>query len=155
MKKHLFNAALLWAFLSLTLWTTGCSDDDGYPDVDGQDPSIALTTDHIQTAAGRTFTLEGTITDADGISTIQLQCADLYLNKTIDLIEIYDKPLETYELSYNFEIQPNEIGEQFTVKVTVTDVGGRSVSQDVRVTLDGDFENPIFVIAPTNGTRPA
>ena len=152
MKKHLFNAALLWAFLSLTLWTTGCSDDDGYPDVDGQDPSIALTTDHIQTAAGRTFTLEGTITDADGISTIQLQCADLYLNKTIDLIEIYDKPLETYELSYNFEIQPNEIGEQFTVKVTVTDVGGRSVSQDVRVTLDGDFENPIFVIAPTNGS---
>ena len=39
-KKHLFNAALLWAFLSLTLWTTGCSDDDGYPDVDGQAPSI-------------------------------------------------------------------------------------------------------------------
>ena len=120
--------------------------------MDGQAPSIALTADHIQTAAGRTFTLEGTITDADGISTIQLQCADLYLNKTIDLIEIYDKPLETYKLSYNFEIQPNEIGEQFTVKVMVTDVGGRSVSQDVRVTLDGDFENPIFVIAPTNGS---
>lgn len=44
-KKHLFNAALLWAFLSLTLWTTGCSDDDGYPDVDGQAPSIEMTLD--------------------------------------------------------------------------------------------------------------
>mgnify|MGYP003216020248 FL=1 len=83
-KKHLFNAALLWAFLSLTLWTTGCSDDDGYPDVDGQAPSIEMTLEHIQTANGRTFTLEGTIKDADGISTIQLQCADLNLNKTID-----------------------------------------------------------------------
>lgn len=44
MKKHLFNAALLWAFLSLTLWTTGCSDDDGYPDVDGQSPTLTLAT---------------------------------------------------------------------------------------------------------------
>lgn len=150
-KKHLFNAALLWAFLSLTLWTTGCSDDDGYPDVDGQAPSIEMTLEHIQTANGRTFTLEGTIKDADGISTIQLQCADLNLNKTIDLIEIYEKPLETYELSYDFKIQPDEIGEQFTVKVTVTDVGGRTVSQDVLVTLDGDFEDPVFVIAPEKG----
>lgn len=68
--------------------------------------------------------------------------------QTIDLIEIYEKPLETYELSYDFKIQPDEIGEQFTVKVTVTDVGGRTVSQDVLVTLDGDFEDPVFVIAP-------
>lgn len=152
MKKHLFNATLLWAFLSLALCTAGCSDDDGYPDVDGQSPSITLTADHIQTATGRTFTLEGTIADADGISTIRLQCAELSLNKTIDLIEIYEKPLTTYDLSYDFQIQPNEIGEQFTVKVTVTDVGGRSVSQDVLVTLDGDFEVPVFVIAPANGS---
>ena len=67
------------------------------------------------------------------------------------MIEIYEKPLETYELSYDFKIQPDEIGEQFTVKVTVTDVGGRTVSQDVLVTLDGDFEDPVFVIAPEKG----
>ena len=42
MKKHFFNATLFWAFLSLALWTTGCSDDDGYPDVDGQSPTSSL-----------------------------------------------------------------------------------------------------------------
>ena len=44
MKKHFFNATLFWAFLSLALWTTGCSDDDGYPDVDGQSPTMTLAT---------------------------------------------------------------------------------------------------------------
>lgn len=39
MKKHFFNATF-WALLSLALWTTGCSDDDGYSDVDGQIPTM-------------------------------------------------------------------------------------------------------------------
>lgn len=106
-KKHLFNAALLWAFLSLTLWTTGCSDDDGYPDVDGQAPSIEMTLEHIQTANGRTFTLEGTIKDADGISTIQLQCADLNLNKTIDLIDQQTEVLFPTQISIPHPIRHN------------------------------------------------
>ena len=42
MKKHLFNAALFCAFLSLALWTAGCNSDKGYPDVDGQSPTITL-----------------------------------------------------------------------------------------------------------------
>jgi hypothetical protein len=148
MKKLLFNACLLVAFLSPALWTTGCSDDDGYPDVDGQNPELSLTTDHIQTAAGRTFTLEGTVRDKDGISAIKLECADLYLNKTIDLIEIYGDPPETYELNYKFNMQNDEIGEQFTVKVTVIDVGDRSITKEVLVTMDGDFDNPAFTVSP-------
>lgn len=151
MKKHFFSASLFMAFLSLALWTTGCSDDDGYPDVDGQAPSFKLTSEHIQSAQGRTFTIEGTVADADGIATIQLECPDLYLNKTIDLLEIYEKPLETYELKYDFKLRKDEVGEAFTVKVTVTDVGGRSVSQDVLITMDGDFEVPVFKSAPEEG----
>lgn len=148
MKKHVSNAALPCIFLSLFWWIAGCSDDDGYPDVDGQSPTLSLTTDHIRSAAGRTFTIEGTAGDKDGISAIRLECPDLNLNKTIDLIEIYQKPLETYDLSYKFNMLKDEIGERFTVKVTVTDVGGRSVSQDVLITTDGDFENPVFTISP-------
>lgn len=148
MKKYLFNAFMLSAFLSLALWATGCSDDDGYPDVDGQNPTLTLTTNHIQTGVGRTITIEGNVSDKDGISAIILECPDLYLNKTINLIEIYKKPLETYELSYKFNIQKDEIGEQFTIKVTIVDVGGRTESQDVLVTMDGDFDNPTFTISP-------
>lgn len=148
MKKHFLNATL-WAFLSLTLGMAGCSDDDnGYPDVDGQSPTMALVTEHIESGAGHRFTIEGTLTDTDGIASVNLQCADLYLNKTIDLIEIYGEPQETYNLSYYYDLKRDEIGERFTVKVTVTDVGGRSVSQDVLVTMDGDFAVPTFAVAP-------
>ena len=153
MKKHFLNAMSFLAFFSLALWTTGCSDDDGFADVDGQSPAMALTSEHIQTAAGRTFTIEGTLTDTDGIASISLVCPDLYLNKTIDLIEIYGEPQTTYELSYSYELEPNELGERFTVTVTVTDIGGRQVSQDVLVTMDGDFEDPVFVSgAPDEGS---
>ena len=56
MKKHFFNATF-WALLSLALWTTGCSDDDGYSDVDGQIPTMTLVTDHIESGAGHRFTI--------------------------------------------------------------------------------------------------
>ena len=123
MKKHFLNATF-WAFLSLALCcNVGCSDDEGYADVDGLEPTMALVTDHIQSGAGHRFTIEGTLTDADGIATINLQCADLYLNKTIDLIEIYGEPKTSYELSYHYDLDRNELGERFTVKVTVTSAG--------------------------------
>lgn len=138
------------AFLSMALSfsTVSCSDDSSYPDVDGQDPTMKMASEHIQTAAGRSISLKGTLEDKDGIASINLKCADLNLNKTIDLIEIYGEPKVSYDLDYKFQIQKDEIGESFTVTVTTTDVGGRSVSQDVLVTMDGDFESPVFIVAP-------
>ncbi|MGN0047292.1 MAG: hypothetical protein ACI37U_00130 [Bacteroides sp.] len=147
MKKQFLNATL-WAFLSLALCTTGCSDDDGYPDVDGQNPTMALAEDHIQSGAGHAFTIKAALSDPDGISKINLKCADLYLDKTIDLVEIYGEPQTSYDLSYEYNLKRDEIGERFTVTVTVYDVGGRSTSQDVLVTMDGDFADPVFAIAP-------
>ena len=96
---------------------TGCSDDNGYSDVDGQSPVAELKADHVRSGAGHDFTIEGTLTDEDGISFIRLECKDLYLNKTIDLIEIYGEPKKTYDLSYSFALAADELGEQFTVKV--------------------------------------
>lgn len=147
MKKHFLNLTL-WALLPMSLCVTGCSDDTSYPDVDGQSPVAEMTTLHIQTAAGRTFTIEGTLTDADGIATIHLQCDALYLNKTIDLIEIYGEPQTEYALSYNFAMPSDGIADSYTITVTTTDVGGRSVSEDVLVTPDGDFAAPLFVSVP-------
>ena len=50
MKKHFLNLAL-WALLPMSLCVTGCSDDDTYPDVDGQTPVAEMNTLHIQSAA--------------------------------------------------------------------------------------------------------
>ncbi|RHL00348.1 hypothetical protein DW035_01685 [Phocaeicola plebeius] len=148
MRTRFLKVSLLCALFATGVFVTGCSDENGYADVDGESPVAVLKTDHIQSGAGHDFTIEGTLTDADGISAIKLQCADLYLNKTIDLIEIYGEPQTSYDLSYKFSISRDEVGEQFTVKVTVVDVGGRETSQDVLITMDGDFENPVFSLAP-------
>lgn len=148
MRTRFLKISLLCALFATGVFVTGCSDENGYADVDGESPVAVLKTDHIQSGAGHDFTIEGTLTDADGISAIKLRCADLYLNKTIDLIEIYGEPQTSYDLSYKFSISRDEVGEQFTVKVTVVDVGGRETSQDVLITMDGDFENPVFSLAP-------
>ncbi len=152
MRTRFLKISLLCALFATGVFVTGCSDDNGYPDVDGESPVVALKTSHIQSGAGHDFTIEGTLTDADGISAIKLQCADLYLNKTIDLIEIYGEPQTSYDLSYKFSISKDEVGEQFTVKVTVVDVGGRETSQDVLITMDGDFTDPVFALAPQDGS---
>lgn len=147
MNKHFLNLAL-WMLSPAIFCVIGCSDNTTYPDVDGKDPVATLKTTHIQSGAGHDFTIEGTLTDADGITSIKLDCADLNLNKVINLLDIYGEPKTSYDLKYKFSIQPDEIGEQFTIKVTVFDVGGRFTSQDILVTMDGDFEDPKFTIVP-------
>ncbi len=147
MKKQFLNATL-WAFLSLALCTVGCSDDDGYSDVDGQNPTMTLESEHLQSGAGHAFTIKAALSDQDGITKVNLKCADLYLNKTIDLVEIYGKPQTSYNLSYDFNLKRDEIGERFVVTVTVYDVGGRTTTADVLVTMDGDFADPIFTVLP-------
>lgn len=152
MRTRFLKVSLLCVLFATGVFVTGCSDDNKYADVDGEAPVAVLKADHIQSGAGHDFTIEGTLTDADGISAIKLECADLYLNKTIDLIDIYGAPQTSYDLSYKFSLAKDEVGEQFTVKVTVIDVGGRETSQDVLITMDGDFENPVFAVAPEDGS---
>lgn len=97
--------------------------------MDGQNPVLTLTSEHIESGAGHAFTITGELEDKDGIASVNLSCPDLYLDKTIDLIDIYGEPKPTYQLNYSFNLKKDEIGERFVVKVTVTDVGGRSVSR--------------------------
>lgn len=150
MKTKQFLLFLSLSVLLLLGWSA-CNDDaPHWGDVDGAEPTLNLTSGHIRTEAGRTFTIEGLVADKDGIAAIRLLCAPLYLNKTIDIIEIYDKPLETYDLKYSFKTNANEIGDSFTVKVTVIDVGGREVTSDLLITMDGDFVDPIFNAAPSD-----
>lgn len=149
MKAKLLHGTVLWAFLSATALLVGCSDDDDYKDVDGQSPTLELTSDHIRTLTGYEFKIAGKIVDKDGIRSIQLKCADLYLDKTIDLLAIYAEPLYEYGLNYSFTIPKKTAGESFIVKVIVTDLGGRTVENEVAITMDGDYTKP--VLTPSTG----
>lgn len=144
------NRFFLGALVSLPLMgiATGCSDDEKWGVVDGADPSLALHSEHLHTEAGRSIRIKGTLQDADGIKTISLVCPELKLNKTIDLIDIYGEPQNEYELDYKFKIQDGETGDNFKIKVTVTDVAGKVKEGELLVTMDGDFVAPVFEVSP-------
>ena len=144
MKAKLLQSTVLWTFLSVATLLVGCSDDEDYRDVDGQSPTLELTSDHIRTLTGYEFKIAGKIVDKDGIRSINLQCAELYLDKTIELLTLYSESLYEYNLNYGFTIPEKTKGDSFTIKVTVTDLGGRTATSDVLITMDGDYTEPVL-----------
>ena len=137
LRKSLFCTAFLaGAFLC------GCTEESVYTDVDGQNPTFELTTDHIRTLTGYEFTMSGKISDKDGISSIRLYCPELFLDKTIDLVKLYSETQYEYNLNYSFTIPEDNKGESFKVKVTVTDLGGRTTEGEILITMDGDYTVP-------------
>lgn len=128
-----------------------CSDDDEvtYPDVDSAAPVLQMESEAIQTEPGRDIRVKGTVTDADGIASIELSCPGLYIEKTIDLLKLKDELLTEYELDYLVRIDKDEIGDLYTMDVTATDVGGRKTAVEVTISMDGDFADPQFSIVPS------
>ena len=127
-----------------------CTEDDSpsYPDVDAAAPELLLT-ERIQTEPGRDVHVTGKVVDADGIARITLMCPGLYVEKTIDLLAIKDELLYEYDLDYLIRIDENEIGEIYRLDVAATDVGGRTTTSQVDITLDGDFSDPVFISVPS------
>ena len=148
MKTKFLHGAALCTFLFAATLVVGCSDDD-YKDVDGQQPTVELTTDHIHTELGREFFISGMIKDADGIRSIRIQNEGLCIDKTIDLLDIYKEPVYSYELKYQFTAAKNLKEESFPVLITVTDLGGRSIESVLMVSMDGDFTDPTFTVVPS------
>lgn len=141
------------AFLLLAGAFSACSSDDGYSAVDNQTPTITLASDHVQTEAGRAFTIEGVIKDADGIKSINLKNEGMLLDKTINLLELYPELQKEYNLSYTYQRQFTTDwtdASSFPVVITVEDVVGNKQTATVTVTGDGDFTNPTFAVAPSS-----
>ncbi|MCM1448758.1 MAG: hypothetical protein NC082_00290 [Clostridiales bacterium] len=116
--------------------------------VDVEAPTLDLQVDGVHVEPGMDITIKGKVTDSDGISKIRMVCHDLYLDKTIDIISIYNGPLKEYDLDYTLQTARHFEGENFVVTVTVTDVTGRTVSKDFGANLDADFTAPNFATKP-------
>lgn len=141
---------LMYVWLLGVLLIGACSQNDNeFSAVDDKEP-VAVIINTIASEAGRSFTIEGTITDADGIRSICLQNDLLSLNKTIDLVEIYKEVLTEYELSYVFD-SPDDaaVTDVFIIHVTITDVVGNVTETDVTVLMNGDFTAPVFTTVPS------
>ncbi len=151
MKARFLHGAALWTFLFAATLATGCSDDNDYKDVDGQKPSLELASEHVRTLNGYEFKIAGKVADKDGIRSIRLQSPDLYLDKTIDLVALYPETLYEYDLNYGFTIPEETEGDEFTVEVTVTDLGGRTIENKVLITMDGDYTEPTITNTSFSG----
>ncbi len=150
--QNLLRRVLLMSFaVVIGLSFQSCSNDDDYPSVDNQKPTLQLTTHHIQTEPNRQFTIEGVAKDADGLKSITLKNEGMNLDKTIDFLEYYpDSLLHEYDLSYNYKAMTDWTdADRFPVLVTVEDVLGNTTEDTVVVTPDGDFTKPVFAQAPS------
>lgn len=135
----------------LTISLVGCDENsDGYPVVDGKSPSITMVSSNIMTEPGGQFKIEAEIADADGIASIELSAPYMYLEKTIDLLSIYDEILTSYDLDYSFKVRNDEIASSFKIAITVTDVCGNISVEEISINLDGDYYAPEFTDVPDN-----
>lgn len=114
---------------ALAFSMASCGDDTpDWPTVDGNPPTVTLESESITAAPGTTFQIKATVTDADGISEIQLHCPGLFLEKTISITDIYGEPLKEYNLDYKVNVDASEVADSFEVNVTATDVAGKSTT---------------------------
>ncbi|HMM03369.1 MULTISPECIES: hypothetical protein [unclassified Dysgonomonas] len=132
--------------LILLFLLNGCSDDDGYSDVDGLPPTIVMGSSNIKTEPGREIIIKAKIDDKDGLRSINLKNAAFNLDKTIDLT--LDSIVYSFDLNYKYKIAKGLEGDNFQLDVTATDRGGRTTTETVLVTMDGDFTNPVFTVSP-------
>lgn len=132
--------------LILLFLLNGCSDDDGYSDVDGLPPTIVMGSSNIKTEPGREIIIKAKIDDKDGLRSINLKNAAFNLDKTIDLT--LDSIVYSFDLNYKYKIVKGLEGDNFQLDVTATDRGGHTTTETVLVTMDGDFTNPVFTVSP-------
>ncbi len=139
---------LLIASLSIFV---ACEDDNDKKWSTTSDPALVLTSSQIHTAAGRTITINGIVSDEVGIEKINLNIDEWFLDRDIQILK--DNVLvKDYELNYNFAVPENVSGQTFTITVTVTNVGKRTTSKQLSVSMDGDFDNPTLTVSsPSSG----
>lgn len=140
------NRILLFVFSLILI--SSCDKDDELT-VDSQ-PEFTMIEESVSSLPGREFSLKATINDPAGIESINLNYEPWFLDKTI----IKDSLPSTYNLDYRFKVPTDAVeNSQHVISITSTNVGGKSASMDVTVTLDLDVEAPqIAVEEPVDGS---
>ncbi len=135
---------LICSFLIGLFFLAGCKENNSKPEANDP-PIIQLKASTVHTVQGRVIVVEGTITDAVGIESINLKNMDWYLDKTIVLKQ--DTVHKTYNLSYKFLIPSTAANNVQSIVITVTNVGGKTTSAELAVAMDGDFNLPTISFA--------
>ncbi|OCB75850.1 hypothetical protein B0A79_02915 [Flavobacterium piscis] len=146
MKKNVF----LFFLAVFAVLFTGCQNNESdFPSSDN--PTVAVSTKEIYGAPSRKFEIKAALADDLGLKSVRIQIPELSLDKVIAFAT--DPLLKSYDLSYFFEVPANRgTSEAFKIKLTITDVSGNAIDEDINLRLDGEFAAPsITMITPKEG----
>jgi len=146
MKKNVFLIFL--ALFAVLL--NGCQNNESdFPSSDN--PTVVVATKEIYGAPTRKFEIKAALADDLGLKSVHIQIPELSLDKMITFAT--DPLLKTYDLSYFFEVPAGRgTSEAFKIKLTITDVSGNSIDEEINLRLDGEFAAPaISMITPKEG----
>ncbi|HTG65485.1 MAG TPA: hypothetical protein VL859_03835, partial [Flavobacterium sp.] len=142
--------SFLFLLTFFTILFTGCQNDEAdFPSSDN--PTVEVATNEIYGAPNRKFEIKATLADDLGLKNVRIQIPELNLDKIINFAT--DPLLTSYDLSYFFEVPADRgTSEGFVIKLTITDVSGNSINQDINLRLDGEFSAPaISMVTPKEG----
>lgn len=146
MKTNKFYISIfMFVFLAI-----GFSCEDDVIEVNST-PEFQSIEETISSLPGQVFTLNAVVSDPAGIQSVNINYNDWFLDKTI----VKDSLPKTYELSYSFKVPADAIENSVhTVIVTASNVGNKTTSRNVTITLDKDVAAPaINISSPSdNGT---
>lgn len=133
--------------ITMALISLSCSQDDDQ--VVNSSPEFVNLIEEISSLPGQTFRIQGTIEDAAGIRSIQLENQEWFLDKSI----VKDSLPTTYQLDYQFKVPDGAVeNSEHTILLTAVNSGGVATQQEVVVTLDADIQIPeITINSPANG----
>src|SRR5690554_5871203 len=110
MKRTMLNWSIATALL-LGITLGGCDNDEEKTWVTESDPVLDLKAVEIHTRQERTIVVEGLVSDAVGIKTINLRMDEWFLNRDIS-ISSNDSLVKEYELSYQFRSEERRVGKE-------------------------------------------
>ena len=142
--------SFLFLLTFFSILFTGCQNDEAdFPSSDN--PTVEVATNEIYGAPNRKFEIKATLADDLGLKNVRIQIPELNLDKIINFAT--DPLLTSYDLSYFFEVPADRgTSEGFVIKLTITDVSGNSINQDINLRLDGEFSAPaISMVTPKEG----
>jgi len=141
---------ILFSIFALSLFFVGCKDDGtNIPNVTS-DPGIVVSSEKIHTVQGRVIRMEGLVQDEVGLKSINLKNEKWFLDKTISFS--IDSLVKSYSLWYDFKVPSAAPNSDDEVIITVTNVGGRTITKKIAVKMDGDFVLPVMAVnSPIDG----
>ena len=142
---------LLFVSIMLLL-LVGCKDDNESSYPDSAAPEIVVKRNELYSLPNRKFVIKADLKDDLGLKCLQISIPEFYLDKEITFPT--NELVTEYELAYEFLAPADTKGtDTFKVNLLLTDVSGNSVTKELTLHLDGDFNAPsLSNVKPTDGS---